>query len=538
LQTRAIDQRTRDLPLNAMRGEITDTNGTLLATSKTSFGVYVRPRSVASNDAVARVLAEQLSMEYDAIYTKITKKGVSEVTIKKNVAPEVVEKIRAYDLNGVYFAEESAREYVYGDFMSQILGYVSSDGSGQSGIEAYYDKYLKGVNGTLLTETDLIGKELDSGNMYYTPATDGLQVTLTIDYGIQQIVENVMQLIMYQQGPVSARSIVLDCQTGAILALSSKPSVDLNNLPRDDITALTKFTKTTLLTDISEPGSTFKVLTAAASLEEASRGNYKGFSDRHVFYNNSRTRLIDGSKISCWSNHAYGKHSNQTLSMALNNSCNPIFTDIAMSLGKETFYSYLDKFGYGKMTGVDIAGEQAGLLVDKTLVTNGDLARIGFGQTIAVTALQLCLATAAAVNGGELMKPYIVKSISDANTDTVVKTFTPTVQNRAISKATSSKLALMLEDVVTNGSGKQAYIEGYRVGGKTGTAQKFADGKLAVGKYVSSFIGFFPANQPKYLALVIVDEPVGQSYGSVVAAPYAKLIFEQIINYKNLKPYN
>ncbi|MCX4286615.1 MAG: penicillin-binding transpeptidase domain-containing protein, partial [Clostridia bacterium] len=299
---------------------------------------------------------------------------------------------------------------------------------------------------------------------------------------------------------------------------------------------LMKYSKNTLLTDVYEPGSTFKVLTAAACLEEYRRGNPKAFSAEHIFGNSSGIRIIDGSKISCWTKHANGKHSNQNLSDALNNSCNPIFTDIALSLGKSTMYEYLDKFGYGSVTGIDFSGEQAGILVPKTSVTNGDLARIGFGQTIAVTALQLCMATASAVNGGLLMQPYLVKEISDPTTGKVVKRFSPTVVNRTVSAETSAQIASMLKRVVDEGGGKNAKIEGYQVGGKTGTAQKFVDGALATGKYVSSFIGFFPASSPKYLALMIVDEPEGQSYGSIVAAPYAALVFQEIINYKNISP--
>ncbi len=475
-------------------------------------------------------------MDYAKLLEKLTKKGVSEVTIKRQIDSAQASEIRSRNLHGVYLAAEGLRSYLYGDFLSQVLGFVSYDGVGQTGLEAYYDKYLQGINGKLLTETDLVGSELADGSMSYVPAINGLTVTLTIDAVIQTIVENVLQLAMYQQKPQAARCIVLDVTTGEILAMASKPSVDLNNLPRDNLEYLMKYSKNTLLTDVYEPGSTFKVLTAAACLEEYRRGNPKAFSAEHIFGNSSGIRIIDGSKISCWTKHANGKHSNQNLSDALNNSCNPIFTDIALSLGKSTMYEYLDKFGYGSVTGIDFSGEQAGILVPKTSVTNGDLARIGFGQTIAVTALQLCMATASAVNGGLLMQPYLVKEISDPTTGNVVKRFSPTVVNRTVSAETSAQIASMLKRVVDEGGGKNAKIEGYQVGGKTGTAQKFVDGALATGKYVSSFIGFFPASSPKYLALMIVDEPEGQSYGSIVAAPYAALVFQEIINYKNISP--
>lgn len=536
LQQQAAEQWQRDLPVKAYRGDIVDANGNLLATTQTGYGVYARPQSVTDADSCAEKLAEILQTDSATLKEKLQKQGVSEVTIARQITVEQADAIRECNLDGIYLASVGVRSYVYGDFLSQVLGFVSSDGVGQTGLEAQYDKYLQGLNGALLTETDLVGAELSDGNMTYLPAVDGLTVTLTIDSVIQTIVENVLQLAMYQQNPVSARCIVMDVQTGEILAMASKPSVDLNNLPRDDVESLIKYTKNTLLTDVYEPGSTFKILTAAACLEEYKNGNSKAFSATHVFTNNGGTRIIDGSKISCWTKHINGKHANQTLSDALNNSCNPIFTDIALSLGKETMYDYLEKFGYGQATGIDFAGEQTGILVSESSVTNGDLARIGFGQSIAVTALQLCVATAAAVNGGLRMQPYLVKEISDPTTGMVVKRFSPTVVNRVISEETSAEIAKMLERVVSEGGGKNAYIEGYQVGGKTGTAQKFVDGKLASGKYVSSFVGFFPASNPKYLCLMIVDEPQGQTYGSVVAAPYAGLIFRGIIDYKQIEP--
>lgn len=536
LQTRASDQWQRDLPIRAYRGDIVDCNGNQLATTQTGYSVYARPQSVENAEYAAKVLSQLLETDYETVYGKLTKRGVSEVTISRQISAEKASEIRQYSLDGVYLASEGIRSYVYGDFLSQVLGFVSSDGVGQTGLEAYYDKYLQGLNGMLLTETDLVGDELDGGSTTYIPAVNGLTVTLTVDAVIQSVAENVLELAMYQQNPQAARCIVLDVTTGEILAMASKPSVDLNNLPRDNIEYLMKYSKNTLLTDVYEPGSTFKVLTAAACLEEYRKGNPRAFSAEHIFTNSSGIRIVDGSKISCWTKHANGKHSNQNLSDALNNSCNPIFTDIALSLGKTTMYDYLEKFGYGSATGIDFAGEQAGILVPESAVTNGDLARIGFGQTIAVTALQLCMATAAAVNGGLLMQPYLVKEISDPISGNTVKRFTPTVAGRVISEETSKQIAVMLKRVVDEGGGKNAKIDGYQVGGKTGTAQKFVDGALATGKYVSSFIGFFPASSPKYLVLMIVDEPQGQSYGSIVAAPYAGLIFREIINYKNIQP--
>jgi stage V sporulation protein D (sporulation-specific penicillin-binding protein) len=319
-----------------------------------------------------------------------------------------------------------------------------------------------------------------------------------------------------------------------VLALANYPSYSLNEVPRNDMELLNKLTRNGLVCDIYEPGSTFKIITSAINIEENLQGNPKAFSPRYVF-NSSRTRAVDGTKVKCWSNHANGKHSNQTLAEALNNSCNPCFTDIALSLGKETFYEYLSAFGFGARTGIDYGGEAYGLLMPQEAMRNCDLARIGFGQTIAVSGIQLACATAAALNGGYYYTPHLVKRIY-AEDGYILQQNKKMLQNRTISEEASKTLAKMLEGVVKDGSGKKAYIEGYKIAGKTGTAQTFENGKIAVGKYVSSFVGFFPADKPQYLALVIVKEPQGAYYGSVVAAPCAREIFEGIISLKNIQP--
>lgn len=527
LQTKAADQWTRDLPIVAYRGDIVDRNGVVLAGTKTGFALYARPASVDDAEAESAALADVLGLPQDDVYAKISKKGVSEVRLVRQMDETLAEKVRALDLPGVYLAEQGERVYGYGDMLCQTLGFVSADGTGQTGLEAYYDKYLKGVNGSVLTETDLVGKELRGGEMTYVPAIDGMTLRLTIDMRVQSIVEDVLQLAYVRQGAASTKCIVMDVNSGEILAMGAKPGVDLNNLPRDDVQTLLKNSKNTLLTDVYEPGSTFKILTAAACLNEYEAGNPNAFGPDHIF-NSSGVRIIDGSKISCWTKHANGKHSNENLADALKNSCNPVFTDIALSLGKDTFYKYLSAFGYGAPSGIDFDGEQGGLLVSQSTVTRGDLARIGFGQTIAVTAMQLACATAAAVNGGLLLRPYLVKEIVDPTTGQVAARFGSEVRGRAVSESTSKQIAEMLRRVVAEGGGKNANVEGCEVGGKTGTAQKFVDGKLAVGKYVSSFVGFFPASAPKYLVLFIVDEPQGQSYGSIVAAPYAGSIIRAI----------
>ncbi len=532
LQKKAIDQWTREIPVVASRGKIVDENGVVLVDNDDTYTVFVRKKAVDDIDYLSKTLSEILEINYDYVYNRLTTTVSSEVTIKKQVDKEKISKLLEHNFDGVYYSRDNFRVYPYGEFLTSVLGFTSTDGKGQSGIELYYDKYLSGINGEILYETDIVGVEIDGGKASYIPATDGLNLKLTIDYDIQQLCETAMQEAVEIHNAKSAQMLVIDPNTGGIKGLSIKPAYDLNFPPRDDLTALNALSRNGLICDVYEPGSTFKVLTAAANIEEYLNGNNKAFSVNHV-YNSSRYRYIDGQKVKCWSDHKNGKHSALTLQGALNNSCNPIFVDIAISLGKETMYKYVNAFNYGSVTGVDFSGESQGMVLPVTAVQNVDLARIAFGQTIAVTGLQLALATASAINGGKYYTPYLVSEIY-SNDGIIAEKIQPKLKNKTISEKASDILSQMLEKVVSEGSGKQAYIDGYRVAGKTGTAQKYENGVIAVGKYVSSFIGYFPANNPKYLALVIVDEPKGQYYGSTVAAPYAKQVFEGIINIKNL----
>ena len=532
LNYRALDQWTRELPIVAQRGKITDRNGVVLADNTSAYTVFARSNAVKDKEAAAALLAQTLSVDQAAVYEKLTKKKASEVTIARRLGKEQIESLSALTVDGVYYSRDNVRTYPKGDALCQVLGFTSSDNVGATGLEKYYEKYLAGKNGELLYETDLVGIEIEGSVATYLPAENGYNIELTIDYGIQEIVESALEKVVATSSPVSAECIVLDVNTFEILALASNPSYDLNDIPRNDIDLLNRLSRNHLVVDIYEPGSTFKIITSAANLEEYLKGNTNAFSPNYVFPS-SRTRSVDGTTVKCWSNHANGKHSNQTLSEALNNSCNPCFTDMALSLGKQTFYQYLSAFGFGKRTGIDYGGEAYGILMPQTAVRDCDLARIGFGQTIAVSGIQLACATASAINGGYYYTPHLVKRIY-ADDGYVLQKADTTVKNRTVSEEASAMLAQMLEGVVKEGSGKKAGVEGYRIGGKTGTAQKFQDGHIAAGKYVSSFVGFFPVDAPKYLALVIVDEPQGAYYGSVVAAPCAGEIFQGIISLKNL----
>ena len=534
LSYRALDQWTREIPIVAKRGKITDRNGVVLADNKTAYTVFARSNAVTDKQTTAALLGNTLGLESSAVYEKLTKKKASEITVAKRVSKEKVQALSALTLDGVYYSRDNIRSYPKLNALCQVIGFTSIDNTGTTGLEKYYEKYLAGKNGELLYETDLVGIDIEGSVATYLPAEDGYNLELTIDYGIQEIVESALEKVAATSSPVSAECIVLDVNNFEVLALANYPSYDLNEVPREDTAALNKLSRNSLVSDIYEPGSTFKIITSAANLEEYYQGNTRAYSPNYVF-SSSRTRSVDGTTVKCWSNHANGKHCNQTLSHALNNSCNPCFTDMALSLGTDTFYKYLSAFGFGKKTGIDYGGEAYGLLLPQTAVRACDLARIGFGQTIAVSGLQLACAAASAINGGYYYQPHLVRRIYDNYGYTLQETGA-TVKSRTVSEKTSKILAEMLEGVVRDGSGKKAYIEGYRIGGKTGTAQKYENGHIAAGKYVSSFVGFFPVEKPKYLALVIVNEPQGAYYGSVVAAPCAGEIFNGIISLKNIPP--
>ncbi len=465
LNYRALDQWTRELPIVAERGRITDRNGVVLADNDTAYTVYARPNAVKDKERSATLLAEALGQEYQAVYEKLNKR-ISEVKLAKRIDKEGVEKVVSLALDGVYYARDNIRHYPKEATLCQAIGFTSADNLGVTGIEKYYDEYLSGKNGELLYETDLVGVDIEGSVATYLPAENGYNLQLTVDYGIQTAVESALFKTAQEYAPKRAQAIVLDVNTFEVLALANYPAYDLNEVPREDIDLLNELTRNGLVSDIYEPGSTFKIITSAMNIEENLRGNPRAFSPNYVF-SSSRTRYVEGTRVKCWSNHANGKHSNQTLAEALNNSCNPCFTDIALSVGKETFYEYLSAFGFGKRTGIDYGGEAYGLLMPEKAVRNCDLARIGFGQTIAVSGIQLACATASAVNGGYYYQPSLVKRIY-ADDGYTAKENAPTLVNRTISEEASKRLALMLEGVVRDGSGKKAYIEGVRIGGKTG----------------------------------------------------------------------
>ena len=525
LQEKAIDQWTRELPLNAIRGNIYDSNGVVLATNYTTYDVYVRPSMVKDEKTLSKVLSDVLGLDFDKVYIKVTDRYVSESLVKLQVSKEKCQEIKNAGCEGVKFSENNARYYPYNSLLTQVLGFTTIDNVGQAGLEAYYNKYLTGVNGYVQEESDVKGVKLENTLTTYVPSIPGLNLELTIDVNIQKFTESALKTLMIEQKPKSASAIVMNPKTGEILAMATMPNFDLNNIPRDNVQNLMQTVKNINIVDVYEPGSTFKCLTMANSIDE-------GVADLSNTFFDPGYRMVDGEKIKCWKLTGHGM---QSLSEGLCNSCNSVFVDLALRLGKDKMYDMFKKFGIGSALGVDFLGESGGIVMDYNLSKTVDVARMGFGQAVAVTPLQEISAICSIVNGGFLYKPYFVKSIKDNNGYTVVENL-PQVLNRTISESTSNIMKTMMEDVIKQYSGYYAFIPGYQVGGKTGTTQKYENGKIS-GTYIASFVGTFPAYDPDYVMLIVVDEPGGESYyGSIVATPYAKLIINDIIKYKGYQP--
>ena len=525
LQSKAYEQWTRSLPISAVRGTIYDRNGEVLAISYSTYDIYVRASNVEDPDKVATFLSDLLDIEYEKIYKKATNYKISESLIKLQVEEEVAKKVKQCGIKGIYLTEDSKRYYPHGDFLSQVLGYTTIDNQGQSGLELYYNKFLTGINGYSVNQSDIKGTELNNTLDSYISSIPGSDIHLTIDYKIQELCETAANNIMIDHKPTSATIIVMATKTGEVVAMTSKPSLDLNNLPRDDISSLMQNSKNLSIVDVYEPGSTFKVLTTAAALEE------KVTSLNDHFYDPGY-RVIDGEKIKCWKLVGHGS---QTMVDGLCNSCNSVFVDLSLRLGKDKMYEYFEKYGFGNYTNIDYPGESAGIVMDKDTAKKVDLARMGFGQAIAVTPLQQITALSSVMNGGILMQPYFVSSISNSYTN-YYKEFSSSPVRRVVSEQTSKNINYMMEQVISRANAINSFIPGYKVGGKTGTTELMnTTGKT--GEYIASFAGSFPADDPDYTILVVVDRPTsGAYYGSIVATPYAKTIFEGIISYKNYKP--
>ncbi len=518
LRVKALEQWYRDVPIRAERGAILDRNGVVLAASSTVYTLYARPVEIPLKEQAARILSETLELDYETLKGKLDSRS-SEITLKRGVDKQKMLEIVDSGVPGIYVSEDIKRVYPYGDFLTQVLGFTSSDVVGQTGLEAYYDKFLQGTDGYVLTAADLVGRKLPEGETYYTEGTPGADMYLNIDVNVQSIVENAVERAMLNHSAKAVGAIVMECDTGNILAMAQAPSFDLNEVPRDDVKTLLEMSRPKLISDVFEPGSTFKIITSALAIEA-------GLVNDSKRYYCGGSMSVDNQKIRCWRPQGHGS---QTFAEGVKNSCNCVFMQAAMELGVDRFYEGLAAFGVTEKTGIDMSGEGAGLTIPQSSVKNVDLARIGFGQAVAMTPIELLCAAAAAVNGGYKVTPKLVAKIEDESG--ILLTGEEPRGERVISEKSSEILRGMLEAVVLEGSGKNAAVDGVRIGGKTGTAQKYENGQIARGKYISTFIGFAPADDPEYIALFMVDEPVGAYYGGVVAAPYVGEIYLNMFEY-------
>ena len=522
LQILASEEWLRDLPLASRRGEILDCNGVSLATTITTYDVYVRARNVSEPARLASAISESLNIDYETAYTKVTNKSFSEILIKMQVEESLAKALTEY--SGVYLSQNVARVYPYSSLLTQVLGYCTIDNIGQAGIEAYYDKYLKGVDGKSLTQTNAQGKEIENSLSYYIPSVAGANLTTTIDVQMQTILESELMTAYLENKALGVSGIIIDAKTGAIKAMSCLPSFDLNNVPRDDISALQLMTKNSTVVDVYEPGSTFKLVTLAAALNEGLVSE-----DEHFFCSGRTT--VDGETIKCWKSTGHGS---LTLSEAFEKSCNCVFVNLALRLGIEKYYDYLNLFGLGEKTGVDIASESSGIVMSEDQVKIVDLARIGFGHAIAVTELQLVNVYAKICSGKDLT-PYLVEEI--VAEDTTLYKHSSASTKIDLKESTISTVNKLLANNI-NSEGNMTFVAGYDIGGKTGTAQKYDEnGQIASGKYISSFIGTYPASNPEYILIVCVNEPsAGAYYGGVVAKPVGQRIFTRIFETKAISP--
>ncbi len=544
LKQDAIEQQTRDSIVSSERGTIYDRNYKVLAQSASTNMVCVVPVTIKEEgnaEEIARALSEILELKYEDVYAKTQKNSYYEI-VKRRVESEQVEQIRALEMPGIRLDDDTKRYYPNGSLASHVIGFTGNDNQGLWGLESVYHDVLKGQAGRIITAKSANGSDMPYEYEQYMDPIQGSDLVLTIDETIQHFVEKHLETAVAEtQVQQGAAAIVMNPKTGEILAMATKPDYDLNQpMTLTDETVLealealegeeynkqytaelNKLWRNKAVVDTYEPGSTFKAVVAAAALEE----NLVGIHDTFVC---SGSKTVSGTAINC---HKTVGHGTQTFEQGVHNSCNPVFIEIGARIGIEKFRKYYASFGFGETTGFELPGEAEGIFFTRERMRELELATSSFGQGFNVTPLQMITAMSAIANGGYLMKPYIVKQINDENGN-AVKVTEPTVVRQVISAETSRTMCDVLEGVVSVGGGKNAYVKGYRVAGKTGTSEKQPRGN---GKYVASFLGFAPADDPQLACIVILDEPVGEYYGSMIAAPVVGRIMEDSLRYMGVE---
>lgn len=532
-QEKAETLHEREREIKAARGEIIDANGVILATNKTVCTISVIHSQLTDSETVIQTLSKELEMDEETVRKKVEKISSREL-IKSNVDKEIGDRIREYELDGVKVDEDYKRYYPYNELASKVLGFTGSDNQGIIGLEVKYEEYLKGENGTILTTTDARGIELNGVAEDRIEPVAGNTLQLSMDYNIQMYAQQAAEKVMEEKDADKVSILIMNPQNGEIQAMVNVPEFNLNEPfsleslqleeePADDEekhNLLNQMWRNSCINDTYEPGSTFKIFTTAACLEA-------GVLHVNDSFYCPGYRIVEDRKIRC---HKTVGHGSETFVQGIQNSCNPVFMDIGQRLGVERFYSYFAELGLMRKTGVDLPGEAGTIIHKQENVGPVELATMSFGQSFQITPMQLATTVSAIVNGGVRVTPHLgIRIINEEGN--VVKEFSYK-EDKVLSKETSDTMKQLLESVVSEGTGKNAYIEGYEIGGKTATSQTLP---RSANKYISSFIGFAPADNPEVLALVVIHNPKGIYYGGTIAAPVIKTVFENILPYLGIE---
>ena len=531
-QELAEDLHEREREIKAARGEIVDRNGVVLATNRTVCKISVIHSQIEDPEMVIRILAEELEMEESDVRERVEKVSSME-KIKTNVEKETGDRIREYDLAGVKVDEDYKRYYPYDDLASKVLGFTGGDNQGIIGLEVKYEEYLKGTNGTILTVTDARGIELEGVAEDRIEPVAGETLKISLDYNIQEYCEQAALKVMEEKQADSVSILLMNPQNGEIYAMVNVPEFNLNepfelntgegdSLSDEELQdALNQMWRNGCINDTYEPGSTFKIITSAACLEEG----VVSLDDTFVC---PGYRIVEDRKIRC---HKVGGHGTETFVEGIQNSCNPVFMDIGLRLGSDRFYDYFEQFGLLKLTGVDLPGEAGTIMHKREDIGTVELATMTFGQSFQITPIQLATTVSSIVNGGNRITPHLGIAVQDAEGN-IIEEFRYETETGIVSAETSETMQMLLEGVVANGSGKNAYIEGYSIGGKTATSQTLP---RSANKYISSFIGFAPADDPRILGMVVIHDPQGIYYGGTIAAPVLRDIYDNILPYLGIE---
>ena len=525
----AEDLHERERPIKAARGRILDRNGEVLADNHTVCTISVIHSQITDPERVVEVLTKELGLDKETVQKKVGKISSME-WIQKNVEKEVGDRIRSYGLAGVKVDEDYRRYYPYGSMASKVLGFTGGDNQGIIGLEVEYESILEGIPGQILALTDARGIELTGVGESRRDPVAGKDLVISLDYNIQQYAEQAARQVMEKKQADSVSILIMNPKNGELYAMTNMPEFDLNEpftlLPEytgiaEKQDALNQMWRNGCINDTYEPGSTFKIITASAGLEE-------GVVTLNDTFSCPGYRIVEDRRIRC---HKVGGHGAETFLQAAQNSCNPVFIDVGLRLGVDRYFSYFRQFGLSEKTGIDLPGEAATIMHKKENVGQVELATISFGQSFQITPVQLIATVSSLINGGTRVTPHFGLQARDAS-GALTQIFSCPDGQRIVSEQTSATLRNVLEQVVDGGSGKNAYIEGYRIGGKTATSETLP---RSANKYISSFIGFAPADDPQVIVLCVINNPQGLYYGGLIAAPVVKGIFENILPYLGIE---